>query len=113
MPEFDPRRPAVIALPRTRRHFHLPKKRIHLRDGQDTSSTNGPVARNGRGNMVELVAKAHRAAKLGDLGGKIDNEMDGISLAKSRRHGPHQHRGRTETFKLETHAIKLPGGRFE
>lgn len=107
MTEFHPRRPAVVALTRSRRHLHLAQQGIHLGHGQDLPRAHRTVTGNRRRYMIELVAKAHGAAQLGDLPGKIRKQSCRIGVSEGGWDGSYQHCRRTKALKLETHGGKL------
>ena len=64
MAELHPGRAAVVALAGARSDFHFAQKRVHLGDRQHPAGADRAVAGDGRGDMVELVAQAERAAEL-------------------------------------------------
>ena len=113
MGELDPGRAAVIALPRARSDLHLAQEGVHLGDGKHTPGADRAVAGESCGDMIELVAQKQRAAKLGDLRGKVGEQAGNVGLAERRGDGADQHRARAEAFDVEAKVGKLACSAFK
>ena len=70
----------MIALARARRDFHLAEQGIHLGDRKHPPGPHRTVTGDGRGDMIQLVAKGQRPPKLGDFGGKVGEQLCGSVL---------------------------------
>src|SRR5689334_13664379 len=113
MAELHPGRTPVMAVPGTRRDFQPAEKRVHLGDGEDAPGPHRAVAGDGRGDEIELLAKADRTAELGDLGCKVGKKARDVGLAEHGRHRPDEHRRRAESLELEAEIGEVAGGAFE
>ena len=71
------------------------------------------MAGDGRGDVIELVAKAHRSAKLGDLGCEVREQSSSIGLAQRCRNSANEHRRRPEPFDIQSHAGQLGRGALQ
>ncbi len=97
----------MVALAGARRHLHLAQQCVHFGDREHPPRPNRAVAGDSRGDMVEPVAQAERAAKLGDFGSEIGEQAGDIGLTERRRHRAHQDRGRPESLDLEAEVRKI------
>ena len=104
MAELHPGRAAVVALARARRDLHLAQQGVHLGDREDPPGADRAVAGDGRGDMVELVARGSaRSPSSAISAARSASRPRDVGLAERRREWRGPASPRAEALELEAH----------